>query len=691
MPEFFLELGCEELPASFVRRAIADLAGAVTSRLAAAGIDHEVGNPPIGTPRRLIVHLVNVAERQPDQQKEQRGPSLTAAYNPEGQPTPALQGFCRGQGVAVEEVEQRDGYVWVRKTIPGKPTPEVLASLLPEAILSMSFDKSMRWANSRARFARPIRWIVAVFDGQVVPFEVEGVVSSSKSRGHRFDYPEEFEALAYDQLVDGLLKRRVEPDPAEREKTIREGLALAAKGVADVSDSLVEENVFLTEWPVVIEGEFAAEYLELPEPVLVTAMAKHEKMFPVRGNDGKLLNRYLFVKNGGDATTVAEGASWVLSARFNDARFFFEEDRKHKLDDFLARTERLVFQEKLGTVRSRADRLSTLARRWCSELGGDSHLTELAAQAGLYAKADLSSGLVGELASLQGIVGGLYAEREGIDPVVCAAISVQYDLAAALKLAEPARTVALSVIAADQIDKLAGYLGLGLVPSGSSDPFGLRRAVTLLIELAWQTERTLPSYAGILRQAAELYRTAGVAVDAEAAVQASAAIFAGRYEALLPDARHDLLDAAVRSDSVAESMRPQGVRRRLELLGRLADDTAFVQTATRPLNILKSAVEKGIPFVGEGAASHVDLDCLDSEPGRELFEAVKVLAFEMSDPAAEVDALKSLEGPINRFFDSTMVMVEDEKVRTARLNLLSAVGERLRMAGDWTKIVIGGA
>lgn len=690
MPDLLLELGCEELPASFVEKAYNDLAAAVAKRLTEASIPFEPGNPPIGTPRRLIVHFRNLVESQPDQTKEMRGPSVQASYDPNGQPTKALEGFCRGQGVDPSSAERRGEYVWVTKHVAGRPTREILAEALPEAIRSLSFEKSMRWGRARMRFARPIRWILASFGGERVSFEVEGVHSDLYSRGHRFNHPDRFEARTYDELVDGLISRDVEPDPAERRKRIQEGSVIIATGEPQVDEALLDENVYLTEWPTPIEGQFKEDYLGLPEPVLVTAMAKHEKMFPVRGRDGKLLNRFIFIRNSGEDATVRAGAEWVLNARFNDAKFFFDEDRKHSLTDFLEKTSGILFQEKLGTVRKRAARLSELAAAIAEQTGADEGERELAKQAGLYCKADLASGLVSELASLQGVIGGEYARREGFPEAVCKAIASHYDWAKTPRSDSPSARTTLRVILADQVDKLAGYLGVGLVPSGSSDPFGLRRAAGALVEVAWLWPESRLRYDGeILDAAIRAYAKDGIELDREAVASRLIEVLESRYESLLPNERADLVQATLRW--VASL---QEARLRLNILKLLADDKDFVQTATRPINILNAALQKGQYEPGRAPLSW--LEELSSPDGLALHEAAlsaeKLIddAYRTLDPVKAADSLRGLADPINRFFESTMVMDENAVVRHARLELVHVVSSVLLKGGDFSKVVIEG-
>ena len=694
MPELLLELGCEELPATFVKKAFEDLAKAVATRLEEAQVPFEPGQPPIGTPRRLIVHFTNVAERQPDRSKEMRGPSIAAAFDAEGKPSRALEGFCRGQGVDLGEVRKDGEYVWVTKEIPGRPTGEILQEILPEAIRSLSFEKSMRWGAARMRFARPVRWILASFGGALVPFQIEGVNSGLSSRGHRFDHPEPFEAKTYDELVDGLIARKVEPDPKEREARIKENTMVLATGEPEIPPALLDENVYLTEWPTPIEGHFKEEYLSLPEPVLVTAMAKHEKMFPVRGRDGKLINRFIFVRNSGEDDAVRLGTEWVLNARFNDAKFFFDEDKKKTLSDFLEKTTGILFQEKLGSVRQRADRLATLAQAIAQatpvhEATHESEV-ELAKIAGQYAKADLATGLVSELASLQGIVGGEYARRENFPEAVCQALAGQYDLGKSLSNGsvkdEPGARTAVRLLLADQLDKLVGYLGLGLVPSGSSDPFGLRRAATLLIESAWAWPTSFGGYEGAILDAAfGAYAAQDHAFDRAAVAKALGELMGARYESLLEAERPDLVEA-----TRAWALDPRSARSRLAALKALVADVAFVQTATRPINILQAAVQKGQFTPGAPAGT------LDSAEGDAL--AAKLIevkiplekASAMGDAPAVARLLKCLETPINAFFEAAMIMAEDPTVRTARLQLVSDVSEALYFGGDFSKVVVEG-
>jgi glycyl-tRNA synthetase beta chain len=698
MPELLLELGCEELPATFVEKAYEDLRDKIVEALSAANVmGPDSKAVAMGTPRRLIVSISNLIEKQADEQKEMRGPAIQAAFDADGNPTKALEGFCRSNGVDVATVRKDDKYVWIDKSIVGRETNEVLQEVLPQAIKSLTFEKTMRWGSARMRFARPIRWILAAFDGSVVPFVVESVQSTLASQGHRFYSPDLFEAKSLASLVEGLRARSVEPDAEIRRHRIRQGAREVATGEPLLTEALVDENAFLTEWPTPIQGEFKPEFLDLPRPVLITAMAKHEKMFPVQDADGKLTNRFVFVRNSGQDETVRIGNQWVLNARFNDARFFYAEDSKHSMDQFLEKTSTIVFQEKLGNVRQRAERLSKLAEKIAEATGGGKEDQVLARTAGLYCKADLATGLVSELPALQGVIGSEYAKREGMLEDVAWAISSHYDLSKNQNINASGAKTAVRVAMADQLDKLAGYLGLGLEPSGSKDPFGLRRAATVLIEASLMWSTPLPSFTELLSYAISLYKDQGVEVDEAAAQPALVTIFASRYEALLSSVRYDILAASLLDSAPAETCMPRRIRLRIKCLEGLAKEPAFVQTATRPMNIVASARRNKEEFAEENPLAAINPDALQSETGFTLLQALKMREDEVHKAVEEeraediISLSRALERPINDFFEATMIMAEEPEVRFARLSLANACAIQLLAAGDFSKLVVAGA
>lgn len=689
MPELLLEVGCEELPATFVRKAYSDLYDRVAAALSEL-YGGKFEGQALGTPRRLIVAFGDVPARQPDTTKELRGPALKAAYDADGNPTPALQGFCRSNGSDPSHLRRDDQYVWLTKEIAGLPTAELLAEALPKAIKGLTFEKSMRWGSSRLRFARPVRWLLAAFDGQTVAFEIEGVKSGLESRGHRFYAPDAFQATSLESLVVGLRSRKVEPTVERRADEIRAQANAVVEGTPDLPNDLVDENAFLCEWPTAIAGEFRTEHLALPAAVLTTAMAKHEKMFPVRDARGGLVNQFVFIRNSGEDDAVRAGAEWVLNARLDDAQFFYREDLKVDFDYFLEKTSGIVFQEKLGTVRERADRLEELCGYIAENTGAESAEIEFARQAGRYAKADLSTGLVSDMASLQGIVGGDYGKRRGLPDEVCHAIATHYDPSKNCHPESIAAMTAQRLSLADNLDKLVGFLSLGLVPSGSSDPFGLRRAATALIDIVWNWSALDVDYQPWFAKSFELYVGQSKPVSDANLLKNAEELFIGRYSALMSHVRHDVLEAATVPGHGYWS-RPGDLPVRTAALELLAEDEAFVQTATRPLNIVAAAAKKGVAVRLSNQPS-----TLESEEGAALLSIVEPVceciayAIRNSDSVAAAHEAKKLAGPINKFMDATMIMVDDESVRTSRLSLLSDVGAALLQIGDFTKLVASG-
>jgi glycyl-tRNA synthetase beta chain len=458
--------------------------------------------------------------------------------------------------------------------------------------------------------------------------------------------------------LDDLRGRFVEPKTDARRKLIADGaLQLAPNAVID--DGLLDENANLTEWPKPLVGSFREEFLVLPKSVLVTAMAKHERFFPVE-NDGAVTTQFVSVTNAGEADTVRAGNEWVLNARLNDALFFFEEDSRKSIEDFWEATSRIVFQEKLGTIKQRTERLANLAEGIASEWGLN---TDHAAEAGRLSKADLSTGLVSELPSLQGKVGAEYARKQGVEEEVCRAIELHYS--------HSDNDLANAVMCADQADRLAGYLGIGEAPSGSSDPFALRKAATMLMQVA---NSNIPAWVHL---ASEQYKKQGIELgDYQSELQD---LLYGRFQALYPDIPYDAL-ASAWLDGLNEPTNEFLARARM--IAGLSSDIAFVRSAKRPGNIVEAASKKGLHI-----PTDVDLGLHEHDEESVLYQAYSqfgsALAIEQY-----TEHLRKLIPLVDSYFDKVMVMVEDENVRANRLWLLSKVDRLFKRIGDFSKIVI---
>lgn len=690
MPEFLLEVGCEELPAFSIQGAASALRDSICAKLDEASLSYGEATE-FSTPRRLIVIIKDVQSIQEDRQVKKRGPTLSVAYAEDGSPTQALIGFARSNGVAPEEVIQEDGNVWAESIEKGRSASEVLAESIPEIVLGLSFSKTMRWGDRRTRFARPIRWIVALFGGEVVPFEIAGVESGNQSFAHRSMAPGSFEVSDGASLISGLRERFVEPDPAKREKTILEQVQGLVGESADIGERLLAENVDLTEWPQTTLGAIPEEYIELPEAVLVTAMAKHERFFPVRSVSGNLESRFLSVRNGGQEEIVRRGNEWVLKARFNDARFYFLEDSKTTLEEFREQTRRIQFHEGLGDVYQRSERLAALAKSIAEAWGLDVRQAGAAEQAGLLCKADLATGLVSELPSLQGVIGGEYARRDGLSEDVCLAIANQYDPVALLEKRPRGFEVGLALALADNLDKLVGYLGKGLVPTGSQDPFGLRRAVSNLVQICWGLPLAKDGLRDFFDQSVELYNFQN---DDDQHVPMSLTHFAEmleqRYEAMEAWG-YDVQDALVEV-SGPDLLNPRRIRLCASALTALKDDQSAVQAATRPVNIAKAARKKGLYAFPAELAELRGLE-VEHDVERELVVELEKLtsnldrAFASEDSKSLAEAISQARPFIDRYFETVMVMAEQESLRDARLKLMASLEQQILRVGDVTKLV----
>jgi len=730
MPDLLLEIGTEELPAGAIAGALRQLGDEVRARLAAVRLGPTSVNT-WGTPRRLIALAGSVPIRQPDAERVVRGPSRAAAFDSEGRPTGAAIGFARKQGVPVESLEivtSTDArgavqeHVAARVLDSGKPVVEVAGEVLADSIRALSFPKTMRWGEGGARFARPIRWIVALLDREVVPMEAGGIRSGRESRGHRFLAPDPFEVSGADALLPLLKERFVEADPGERRRSIREQaerLAAEAGGRIPWDEGLLEENVWLVEWPTALLGVFEDAFLELPRPVLVTAMKKHQRFFPVESSSGALLPRFVAIRNGSleHLETVREGCEWVLRARFADARYFYEHDRQVPLEQMAEQIGRLLFQEKLGTMLDKRRRLELLAAAFADPAQGEAGRTR-AVRAARLCKADLVSQMVVELPALQGIIGREYALAAGEDPAVADAIAEHYQPRSAGD-ALPASPLGRLLAVLDRMDTLVGYVGLGILPSGSSDPYGLRRAAQGVVQIL-AGEPRMPSLLELEVAAASAYHEVnGLAFPRDPLCRDLAALFDQRLEAFLEERgiRYDLVAAALSGGPILSTV-VHAIVRRAEALQVLSGRDSFVVTANaagRVARILRSAEPEGDrpPMPGkeaihggalrsveravavlEAQARQVNRAMLREPAEVALLEAADAAVSEVARRAAACDfegvydALQPLRDHVDRFFDDVIVMADDPALRRARLSLLRFVDVLYKTLADFTKIAV---
>ncbi|MCX7993595.1 MAG: glycine--tRNA ligase subunit beta [Fimbriimonadales bacterium] len=693
-----LEIGCEEIPAAFMRDALAQLKEKLEALLRESRLEHGAIRI-FGTPRRLIALASEVALQQTPEERVVRGPAKRACLDAQGNPTQALIGFARSRGVEPHQVQFQETpqgeYAFVQEYDAGQPAVRVLSESLPKMILSMSFPKMLRWGHRKLRFGRPIRWIVALLGQEFIPFELEGIPSGRHSRGHRFLAPEPFEVESPERFLEQLRTAHVIADPELRAQMIEDGASRLAHIISArpvIEPELLEENVYLVEQPHLLLGGFPATFLRLPSPVLISAMKKHEKFFPVVNMEGSLLPHFISVYNNGDPDKVREGNEWVLVARFNDAAFFFDEDRKHPLEGFVPALGRILYQQKLGTLLDKAHRLEALIERLGNALDWDAVTRALAQRAALLCKADLATQMVMEFPDLQGVIGADYARLSGEDERVAVALVEHYmPRHAGDPIPESALGRALAVL--DRIDALVGYVGLGYMPKGSSDPFGLRRAAAGVVEIL-QHEPDYPTLAELVQRAHDAYREQRAPLRPLIAVQADLrTLFYSRIEALLEEqgVRYDLIRATLGAgwdDSV------YGFMQRAHLLQRHAETPDFlplVQTATRPANILAAAEKKDIKAIA--SLEQVDATLFEHETENTLFDALIHATprleglYYQHDYEAIYQELLALSPAVNALFDAVMVMTDDVARRQNRLNLLACANRLYLALADFTQVV----
>ena len=667
------EIGVEEIPAFDLDSANKQLEKMVPAAFADARIPYD-SIEIHSSPRRLIVMAYGVADATEALVEEYKGPAAKIAFDADGNPTKAAIGFARGKGLSPESLERREvngtEYVFATKNIPATPMADLLPDVLADFITAIKWPRSCRWAAYREYFVRPVRWIVAMLDDVVLPVSFAGAESSNFTMGHRVLAPGKHTVDTAANLLDVIRAAYVIPTQAERERIIREGVAAieAETGfTADLPAKTLLEVVNLSEYPQPLVSTFDEEFLQVPEEIIVDAMLMHQRYFPLYDAAGKLTNKFIIVSNGNPecAATIIDGNERVVRARLDDAKFFYEEDLKHPLESYIEKLDKVVFQESLGTVRQKAERLEKLA----GALSADAQLSAAdaadAQRAARLCKADLVTNAVIEFTSVQGVMGSYYAASSGETPQVAQAIGQHYQPRFAGD-ALPDTTVGQLVALADKLDTICGLFAVGQGPTGSSDPFALRRSAIGIVNML---EAGLPiSLAAAIDESLASFATQGVAFDAAAVRAEVVDFFVTRTKVMLRDAgvNADTIDAVL----AAGVEEPAVISQRAHALedARANDAETFDNLATayaRANNLRK-------PELGED----VD-DALLTEPERALAGAVATAeqavasALASDDFAAALSQLAALRAPIDGFFADVMVMDEDAVLRDNRLRLLN--------------------
>ncbi|MBQ9486420.1 MAG: glycine--tRNA ligase subunit beta, partial [Selenomonadaceae bacterium] len=638
----------------------------------------------LGTPRRLALLIKNVADSQADVEEEKRGPSVKIAFDAEGKPSKAAIGFARGQKVNAEDLVTRDGYVYAVIHQHGKPTAEILQTLLPKIICDLSFPNNMHWGNLDFKFIRPIRWIVALLGAEVIPFEVANVKSGNTSRGHRVLSNGEFKIDTADSYVDACEKNFVIVDQNKRRDMITAQIENVAKergGIAEITDDLLEEVLYLVEYPTALSGNFETKYLALPPEAVITPMRDHQRYFPVKDSEGKLMPIFITVRNGGKdyLDIVQHGNERVLKARLEDAQFFFNEDRRKTLEQHRDKLKTVVFQESLGSMYQKTERLIKLCEKISDMLGekisADDRKNTL--RAAELSKADLVTGMVTEFTELQGVMGREYAKLDGENDEVATAIDEHY-MPRFAGDAQPKTTAGKILSLADKIDNIVATFSRGLVPTGSQDPFALRRQALGIVNLLTEADWFI-SLSEIVEKAMELLKVTD-AVGREKIQKDFAEFMKLRVKNYLDTTRYDVVDAVIGDvdDICAVTLKAAAVEQFL----KVPDAVKNIQSFVRVANIARKT---------DSAKINTELMTLDAEQVLyRAYEAVKVGADELiakKDFIGALDILKKLSAPIDGYFDSVMVMDENLDVRANRLALLKAVDDLLSKIADFKAIV----
>jgi glycyl-tRNA synthetase beta chain len=706
---FLLEIGCEEIPDRMLEAAREDLATSLVQALQSHRLLEDVQEDDreaavgFATPRRLAVRVTGVRAIQPDETTVVTGPPVGVAYDAEGNPTRAAQGFAAGQGASLEDLFRQAGskgeVVAVRTTSKGRPAAEVLADIVPGMVLALSFPKSMSWGEGGLEFVRPIRWIVALLDSEVVPVEIAGIQAGRVTRPRRgsgkseltLDRPEDYEAT--------LRQGQVLADPGERRTKMMEGVHAAASrgGGQVVADHDLENAVLnMVEYPGCLEGVFPEEFLKLPSEVLITTLKHHQHCFCVVDDQGALLARFVAVVNAPDDPdgAIRSGYERVIAGRLADARFFYREDRQEPLANRRKMLERTRFHADLGSYAAKVDRMERLVVRLAELAGQDATVQQWAAKVATLSKCDLATQMENEFPELQGVVGGLYACEEGAPQAVWRAVYDQYrpegredDL--------PRDTEGVLLSLADRLDNLVGLMGVGVVPKGSRDPFALRRAALGVVRLLAQSSLHVPVSAA-LEAARRAYGEAPVPwqSDGDELFQKITGFLEGRVRHLFEKGpgghRYDSVSAVLAAgwDDLADAAA------RLEALTAIRgqdDFEALAAASKRIRNILTQAD-------GSGAAvpTQVREDLLSETAEKELHAAAIAVAgqvataVERRDHAAVLALVAGLRPQVDAFFDTVLVMAKEDDLRQNRLALLAQVSGLYRHEADFAEIVVEG-
>ena len=675
--DLLFEIGAEEIPAGFMPNILGQLKQLAETKLNDAHLPFE-SIATYGTPRRLALIVKGLADTSAEISERHKGPSASIAYDADGNATKAAIGFARGKGLDVADLVVEDGYIYAETKTAGVPAKDIVTDMLPQLITGLNFPKSMHWGNLDAKFVRPVRWLVALLDEEVIPVEFATVKSGNVTRGHRFLGADEITIKNAASYVDTLKENFVMVDQDARRELISKQLhdIAASKNASIVwDDDLLEEINYLVEWPTALCGGFEESYLALPDAAIITPMKDHQRYFPLVDQEGKLLPMFLTVRNGSDHSieVVQAGNERVLRARLDDAKFFFNEDRKKPLIDRQDGLTKIVFQEGLGNLADKTERLLKLGRVFSEECGLHEDAAVVLERATELAKTDLTTGMVTEFTELQGVMGKEYALLDGESPEVAEAIFEQYlPRFAGDVLPQTEAGKVLSII--DKVDNIVATFSRGLIPTGSQDPYALRRQTIGILNILLGSEWNI-SLRPIFKASMELLNVA--ADKQEELLNQVEEFFTLRLKNIFLDREvpHHVIDLLLSNNelSVADA---EGLVNAL-LANRIDENVELVQAYTRMYNLVKD-----VEYTG------VNSDLLKEDAEKALFEAASkaseasLAAWEANDYNAVVAVPATLIPAINKFFEDVMVMDKDEAIKANRLQLVRLAYSVMAIIGD---------
>ena len=675
--DLLFEIGAEEIPAGFMPNILGQLKQLAETKLNDAHLPFE-SIATYGTPRRLALIVKGLADTSAEISERHKGPSASIAYDADGNATKAAIGFARGKGLDVADLVVEDGYIYAETKTAGVPAKDIVTDMLPQLITGLNFPKSMHWGNLDAKFVRPVRWLVALLDEEVIPVEFATVKAGNVTRGHRFLGADEITIKNAASYVDTLKENFVMVDQDARRELISKQLhdMAASKNASIVwDDDLLEEINYLVEWPTALCGGFEESYLALPDAAIITPMKDHQRYFPLVDQEGKLLPMFLTVRNGSDHSieVVQAGNERVLRARLDDAKFFFNEDRKKPLIDRQDGLTKIVFQEGLGNLADKTERLLKLGRVFGEECGLHEDAAVVLERATELAKTDLTTGMVTEFTELQGVMGKEYALLDGESPEVAEAIFEQYlPRFAGDVLPQTEAGKVLSII--DKVDNIVATFSRGLIPTGSQDPYALRRQTIGILNILLGSEWNI-SLRPIFKASMELLNVP--AEKQEELLGQVEEFFTLRLKNIFLDREvpHHVIDLLLSNNelSVADA---EGLVNAL-LANRIDENVELVQAYTRMYNLVKD-----VEYTG------VNSDLLKEDAEKALFEAASkaseasLAAWEANDYAAVVAVPATLVPAINKFFEDVMVMDKDEAIKANRLQLVRLAYSVMAIIGD---------